>query len=287
MPIDISPATHANIASPFSPGTRIQILDSDPTQGQTLARSLETEGVTVEVFEWLEDLTRANTTTLPMAIIVDCDLVFNDDPTGRVITELKQRAIQDFKQTLPVIFTSTKSDMQTRLRALRAGSDAYACKPLEPTNLLAKLHELIEVTTAQPYRILLVDDDQDIAELYSRILEAYGFVVKMVTNPFSVIESAFDFHPEAVALDLYLPETSGFEIARIFRQEEQFSYVPIVFISAEEDKQIQTQAINEGAFDFLVKPVSPERMTHILGARARQFRKLNAKLRYLDERFKG
>lgn len=287
MPIDVLPATSADIVSSFSSGARIQILDSDPAQGKTLARRLEAEGFTAEVFERLEDLTTTNTATLPMAIIVDCDRIFSDDPSGQAITELKQRASQHFKQVLPVIFTSAKRDMRTRLQALRAGSDAYACKPLEPTDLLAKLHELIEAATAQPYRILLVDDDQDIAELYTRILQASGFEVRMVTDPFSVIEAAFDFHPEAVALDLYLPETSGFEIARIFRQEEQFSYVPIVFISAEEDRQIQTQAVNEGAFDFLVKPVSPERMTHILGARARQFRKLNAKLRYLNERSKG
>ncbi|MDX1653629.1 MAG: EAL domain-containing protein, partial [Candidatus Competibacteraceae bacterium] len=133
------------------------------------------------------------------------------------------------------------------------------------------------------FRVLMVDDDRTILELYGGQLRGAGFQVYSLSDPWAVLEVAVEFQPELILLDLYMPEVDGFEISHLLRQEERFLNIPIVFLSGERDVHKQVKAFDVGAFDFLVKPVKPGQLVELVRARAAQYRRLADKVQYLGK----
>jgi diguanylate cyclase (GGDEF)-like protein len=79
---------------------------------------------------------------------------------------------------------------------------------------------------------------------------------------------------------MYLPDCNGIELARMIRQMENFVSVPIVFLSAETDRERQLAALMMGADDFLIKPVKPEHLIASITSRIERYRKLRSLMIY-------
>jgi len=109
---------------------------------------------------------------------------------------------------------------------------------------------------AAAYRILLVEDEPDSAELMSHILELEGFQVAEARNGEEALQQAFAPDIGLALLDVMLPGMDGFEICRRLRLDSRTAHLPIAFISAKtrhEDRQAGLQA---GADVYLAKPIS-------------------------------
>lgn len=101
------------------------------------------------------------------------------------------------------------------------------------------------------YRILIVEDDQRIAELISNHLDKYGYE-PIVTTQFDVIDQVFEHtKPHVVMLDVNLPKFDGYYWCRKIRK---VSSCPIIFISARTGELDQVMAIEYGGDDFITKP---------------------------------
>ncbi len=83
-----------------------------------------------------------------------------------------------------------------------------------------------------------------------------------------------DFQPDLILMDIYMPECSGVELAKIIRHMESFVTVPIVFLSGEQDVEKQLDAMSLGGDDFLLKPVEPEYLVRSVRIRAKRSRVL-------------
>jgi DNA-binding response OmpR family regulator/signal transduction histidine kinase len=103
-------------------------------------------------------------------------------------------------------------------------------------------------------RILAVDDDQHMLRLLRRYLEGAGYQATVTSNPAQVLPLVERSEPDLVLLDLVLPGTSGFEILQRLRE---FSGVPVIFLSARDQTEYATRALNMGADDYITKPFSP------------------------------
>ncbi len=101
-------------------------------------------------------------------------------------------------------------------------------------------------------RILCVDDDPATTELLSLLLRFHGFQVLTTTQPREVVQLVLEHRPEALVLDLMMPEMDGFQVCRAVRE---VSTVPILILSALNDPRIIADALDSGADDYLVKPV--------------------------------
>jgi DNA-binding response OmpR family regulator len=102
-------------------------------------------------------------------------------------------------------------------------------------------------------RILLVEDDAHIAEGIQFNLEAEGHEVEWLADGARAVERlGSDPNPDLVILDVMLPGTSGFEVAR--RARAGGNYVPILMLTAKDDIQDRVRGIEEGADDYLTKP---------------------------------
>lgn len=106
-------------------------------------------------------------------------------------------------------------------------------------------------------KILIVEDDPDIAELISHNLTRENYAVKCVVNGFDAIDAAEEYLPDLILLDIMLPDESGFEVCKTLKRNSLTENIPIVMVTAKsEDADIVT-GLELGADDYIVKPFSP------------------------------
>ncbi|WP_188690679.1 response regulator transcription factor [Pullulanibacillus camelliae] len=106
--------------------------------------------------------------------------------------------------------------------------------------------------------VLIIEDDNKIAELLQKHLEKYGYCVKRVVDFSRVMESFQQAQPKLVLLDVNLPKYDGYYWCRQIRKE---SLCPILFISARSEQMDQVMALENGADDYITKPFNYEVVT--------------------------
>jgi DNA-binding response OmpR family regulator len=104
-----------------------------------------------------------------------------------------------------------------------------------------------------PKTVLTVDDDTAITELLAMLLRTHGYEVLTANNGEEGIQAIKDLKPHVVVLDLMMPGMDGWQVCKHVRT---FSNVPIVILSALDDPAMIASALDAGADDYLVKPVS-------------------------------
>ena len=104
------------------------------------------------------------------------------------------------------------------------------------------------------YRVMLVEDDARLAELVTEYLSGYEFAVDLVTRGDQALERFKSLSPDVVVLDLMLPGLDGMVVCRQIRE---MSEVPILILTAREDSYDEVSGLEQGADDFVNKPVQP------------------------------
>jgi two-component system, OmpR family, response regulator len=104
------------------------------------------------------------------------------------------------------------------------------------------------------YRIMLVEDDVKLAALVSEYLAAYEFVVDVVARGDIALARFRESSPDIVILDLMLPGLDGMIVCRQLRD---ISHVPILMLTAREDTFDEVSGLEQGADDYINKPVQP------------------------------
>ena len=99
--------------------------------------------------------------------------------------------------------------------------------------------------------VMVVDDDQDLAEMLGIVLTGAGIDVDLVSRGDEVMDVFRNNPPDLVLLDVMLPGLDGIEVCRLIRAE---SMVPIVMLSAKGDTQDVVKGLEAGADDYMVKP---------------------------------
>jgi two-component system alkaline phosphatase synthesis response regulator PhoP len=109
-------------------------------------------------------------------------------------------------------------------------------------------------------RILIVEDDPDIAELVGRYLDKAGFTTERVVSGREAIATIAAKPPDLVVLDLMLPLVDGLEVCRVVRSDPKSSAVPIIMLTARADEAERIVGLELGADDYLGKPFSPNEL---------------------------
>ena len=91
---------------------------------------------------------------------------------------------------------------------------------------------MIEPQEEKPYRVLIVNDDEQISEFYVTLLQHAGMEAMVLNVPMKVLDALSNFRPELVLMDQYMPKIDGRELDAVIRQEAAFLSIPIVFLSA-------------------------------------------------------
>ena len=245
---------------------RIFVVEDEQELAQEMKVQLGYFGYDVTVFNTLEEFRLALRKTSDVIVLMD--ITFPDDRLGgaKLMTEIQSER----DVPIPVVFISAHDEFESRLETARAGGIAYMSKPVNIGNLIDKLDSLTSTKPQAPYRVMIVDDSVALTAYQTVVLEQAGMVVKAVNNPFNVIEELFEFTPDLILIDLYMPECNGTDLAKVIRQLDAFVSIPIVFLSAESDLDKQLFAMGLGGDDFLTKPIQPQHLISSVTSRIRR-----------------
>src|SRR5262249_36797795 len=109
-------------------------------------------------------------------------------------------------------------------------------------------------------RILVVEDDQDIAELVARYLGKAGFATEIVTSGRDAVAAINAKLPDVLILDRMLPHVDGLEICRMVRASDRTAGTPIIMLTARAEESDRIVGLEFGADDYLAKPFSPNEL---------------------------
>lgn len=102
-------------------------------------------------------------------------------------------------------------------------------------------------------RILLVEDDTSLADVYQARLEIEGFEVRQVNNGEDALSSTLEFRPDLILLDAMMPKISGFDVLDILRNTPETANTRVVMLTALSQPKDKERAENLGVDDYLVK----------------------------------
>jgi DNA-binding response OmpR family regulator len=106
-----------------------------------------------------------------------------------------------------------------------------------------------------PYRILVVDDEEDLCEILQFNLETEGYVVEVAYSAEEALKlDVSSFH--LILLDVMMGEMSGFKMARLLRDNPHTARIPIIFLTARDTENDKLTGFNIGADDYIPKPFS-------------------------------
>ena len=122
-------------------------------------------------------------------------------------------------------------------------------------------------------RILIVEDDPDIAELVAHYLDKAGFTTERIVSGRDALAAIAAKLPDLVVLDLMLPQVDGLEICRTVRSDEKTAAIPIIMLTARADESDRIVGLELGADDYLAKPFSPNELVARVRALLRRARR--------------
>jgi putative two-component system response regulator len=137
-------------------------------------------------------------------------------------------------------------------------------------------------------RILIVDDEYSGRETLQSVLEGEDYELEMAENGPQALEKAKKLLPDVILLDIMMPGMTGFEVCQRIRSDPQIAEIPIIVLTALDDRESLLNALKAGADDFISKPFDRfELRARLLGiTRLNRYQKLlqeRAKLREANE----
>ena len=109
-------------------------------------------------------------------------------------------------------------------------------------------------------RVLVVEDDPDIAELVARYLEKTGYTATRVASGRDALDAVRARAPDLIVLDVMLPHVDGLEVCRLLRANEHTATIPIIMLTARAEESERIVGLEMGADDYLAKPFSPNEL---------------------------
>lgn len=219
---------------------------------------------------WLSDVAQLlrQGGPLPSALII------RDEAFLAIGNQLPRSVVE-----LPIIGIGDNDTVARRYELASAGAAAFFCEPLNLPALAEQVERLLaDRADAVSGKVLIVDDDPELMEHYQVVLSNAGMDVQTVAgDPSALLPALAEFRPDIVLMDVQMGDVSGPALARMLRFDPQWLSLPIIYLSAEQNRESQLDALANGGDDFLTKPVSDSfllRTVRVRCYRARQLDKL-------------
>lgn len=266
------------------PMTNVYLVSTDEEIQRHLTGPLKQAGFNLVHFSQHKEMIDHVRENPPTAVLLE---MTGDDEEHTVANLDCHEILSEMK--IPTTLLSDTDDMTSRLRAARAEFEHYLIRPVDVEQLLETLENHVHSNEEEPYRVLIVDDDELLSSLYQLALKRAGFTAITKADATDIVSVIREFQPELIFMDVQMPECSGPEAAAVIRQIPEFDVIPIIFLSGDTDLELQLAALTQGGDDFLTKPVDN---THLVvtatarAARSRGLQQTQQRLRHTAEELK-
>lgn len=204
-------------------------------------------------------------------------------PGAVIMTAMQLRALpaliarwRDAASPPAVIVLSPDRDLTHRLLALRAGAAAFFAAPLDSYRIAARIDELLGRQDAPPYRVLIVEDDRNLAVQCGQWIAAEGMTARIAPHGSAAIAALAEFQPDAVLIDDSLPDARGIDLVQVMRQQAEYATLPIILAATAGDAAERFDAIAAGADEVLVKPLKARHVVGVIRSRVQRAQWLRA-----------
>lgn len=214
------------VAAPrgFGTGT-VLVIDDDQATYELLGRTLAQRGYRVEWAATGDAGLLAARTHVPDAIVLD--VAMPGLGGWSVLTSLKE---DPETSAIPVV---TVTSLDQKDLGISLGASDYVIKPVLPATLLATLVRWLP-RSEDARHVLVVEDDPDMQDILERTLQGAGYEVTCADNGRIGLEKLHKISPDAVILDLMMPEMDGFEFLSAVQKNPLHAHVPIIVATAKE-----------------------------------------------------
>jgi PAS domain S-box-containing protein len=229
----------------------ILICDDEEDARDAMRLFLENRGYDIRDAVSGQDLIAIAASDRPDAILLD---LFMPDMNGwEALERLKSDPATSH---IPVVIVSVLSPEETG--ASLANLSGWLQKPLSEKSLAAVVDQALRTVKGAP-RVMLVEDDLDLARVISASFERFGIQIVHAANGKQAIELAQHEQPDLLILDLILPDVDGFAVVDFLKDHDLWRAVPLVVYSALEPTPSQKERLRLGHTEFLTKSrVPPE-----------------------------
>ncbi len=238
---------------------QVLVIEDSATFREQLVSSLVAAGYRVLASASGADGVRQAARARPAAIVVDGVLPDIDGPT--VIQRIR---LDPALRNTPCLLLTASLDRVRELGALAAGADAFLRKDDGLAVLLARLAALlsrVRPTTATvtassvfgAHRVLAVDDSETYLRALAHALSGDGYDVALARSGEEALELVAIQPPDAILLDLVMPGWSGQETCRRIKASPAWREIPVLMLTAREDKAAMLDGIAAGADDYIAK----------------------------------
>ncbi len=109
-------------------------------------------------------------------------------------------------------------------------------------------------------KILIIDDEPDVIKIVDFRLKSAGYKVNMASDGREGIESIKKERPDLILLDIRMPVMDGYEVCRRIKSDEEFSGIPVIFLTASSGATIKDKVSEYMADDYIIKPFDSENL---------------------------
>jgi DNA-binding response OmpR family regulator len=237
----------------------ILIIDDSPTFREELREVLELASYRVVTASTGEEGLRVAADIRPGAIVVDGILPGIDGPT--VIRRLRLDAA--LRRT-PCLLLTASDDDRAELHALDAGADAFVRKGDDTAIVLARLAAMLRSAGAQvanrstislqaPKKVLTVDDSETYLQELAGVLRGDGYEVALARCGEEALELLAVQPVDCILLDVVMPGIGGQETCRRVKATPAMRDIPIIMLTALENREAMIQGLSAGADDYITK----------------------------------
>ncbi|HZP66281.1 MAG TPA: response regulator [Rudaea sp.] len=177
----------------------------------------------------------------------------------------------------PVAVISDRDLIDVRLAAMRCAAEVVFVLPEDADRVAPRMAGLI-ADRSEPYRVLIVDDDNSMRLFCDSVLRHNHMETHAVASPEEALEALHEFSPDVILADLYMPQISGFELLALFRAHPRTAFIPVVLLSGDSDAEKRFAALHIGGDDYLTKPIRPRHLVAAVTSRARRARWMRREL---------
>lgn len=258
---------------PAAAPLEVLIVDPDPGWRASLETFGGREGLSVRLAGTRAEALEKLSQRMPDGAIVSVRL---PDGSGYALVESLRGLAGG--ESLAVLMMGEAPVFVNRVDAIHCGADGSFDKPLDGKTLMRRLAHLLERGRTEPPRVLFVEGDADEAVSLRAVMESAGYRARICRDPVKMGAELSSFQPDIVLLDIELPGTDGFAVARYIRQQEAYAALPVLFLATRARLESQIGTMRAGEEDYLIKPVAPGLLLSATAARIERARFLKSLL---------
>lgn len=252
-------------AAPLPLRPAIHYLGANPVHRDVLRAQLALLGYDLAACMEVQDVEQALESGGALAIVIGAECLsmwLNERRTG----------MDDGVATrVPLVVLSDHDDIDVRLAAMRCQAESMFVLPDDANRIAPRLAGMI-ADRSEPYRVLIVDDDNSMRLFCASVLRHNHMETNSVATPEEALQALHDFTPDVILADLYMPQISGFELLALFRAHPRTAFTPVVLLSGDADMEKRFAALHIGGDDYLTKPIRPRHLVAAVTNRARRAR---------------